>query len=81
MMLQIFISARRPIRFKAATCSVPFVVAGGGALGVDTGRYLRLGGIEHNRLLVSLCHALGRSDVVRFGLMDSGTGPLSGFFA
>lgn len=59
---------------------VPFVVAGGGGLGVDTGRYLQLGGMPHNRLLVSLCHALGREDITTFGPMDSGSGGIPGFF-
>ncbi|MFK7988452.1 MAG: DUF1552 domain-containing protein, partial [Sandaracinaceae bacterium] len=60
--------------------NVPFVVAGGGGLGVDTGRYLQLGGMQHNRLLVSLCQALGRPDIETFGPMDPGTGGIPGFF-
>ncbi|MBX7113652.1 MAG: hypothetical protein K1X64_04895 [Myxococcaceae bacterium] len=43
---------------------VPFVVAGGGAY--------------HNRLLVSVCHFMGRTEVNTFGNLDEGSGPLSG---
>ncbi|MEM1063051.1 MAG: DUF1552 domain-containing protein, partial [Planctomycetota bacterium] len=37
---------------------VPFVLVGGG-LGFKTGRSLDLGGVPHNRLLMSLAHAFG----------------------
>ena len=60
---------------------VPFVVAGGGNLGIDTGRFLRVGGMEHNRLLVSILHALGRTDLSQFGPMDAGSGPIPGLFS
>lgn len=60
----------------------------------DTGRYLRWGtyqgdgndwsgptGVPHNKLLVSLCHAMGLADVTSFGNLDDPdlmTGPLPG---
>ncbi len=59
--------------------NVPFVLAGGAGGAIETGRYLSFGGLEHNRLLVSICHAFGLSDVQSFGSTDVGTGPLPGF--
>jgi hypothetical protein len=55
--------------------SVPFVLAGGGCL--RTGRYATFGGAPHQKLLVSLCHALGL-DNQTFGDASHGTGPLEG---
>ncbi len=59
--------------------NVPFVLAGGAGGAIETGRYLQFGGVEHNRLLVSICHAFGLSDVTTFGSTDKGSGPLPGF--
>ncbi len=59
--------------------SVPFVLASGGG-GLATGRYLNFGGTSHNRLLVSICHALGL-DNNTFGDPTKGTGPLPELFA
>ncbi len=58
---------------------VPFVLAGGAGGAIETGRYLTYGGVPHNRLLVSLCHAFGLSEVTTFGSTDTGSGPLQGF--
>ncbi|TKD09474.1 DUF1552 domain-containing protein [Polyangium fumosum] len=58
--------------------SVPFVLAGGG--GLSTGRYLNFGGAPHNRLLVSVCQALGL-DNETFGDPQKGSGPLPELFA
>jgi hypothetical protein len=58
------------------TCeSVPWVLAGGGGTAWRTGRYLRLGGAKHTRVLVSLCHAFGL-ELQTFGDPASGSGPL-----
>jgi hypothetical protein len=57
---------------------VPFVLAGGAAGRLRMGRYLQYGGEAHNRMLVSICHAMGLTDVTSFGTTDGGTGPLSG---
>ncbi len=58
------------------TCqSVPWVLAGGGGVPWRTGRYLRLGGANHTRVLVSLCHAFGLENRT-FGDPASGSGPL-----
>lgn len=56
---------------------VPFVVAGGCAGAVRTGQFLSLPNVEHNRLYVSLCRAMGLTDVDRFGATDLGNGPLT----
>ncbi len=58
--------------------NVPFVVAGGGAKGVRSGRLLNAGGALHHRLLVSIAHFMGLADVTRFGDLDAGTGGLPG---
>jgi hypothetical protein len=57
---------------------VPFVLAGGAGGSVATGRYLQFADVPHNRLLVSLCHAMGVSDVDQFGTTDGGSGGLAG---
>jgi len=56
---------------------IPFVLVGGG-LGFRTGRSLYLPGVSHNRLLLSLAHAMGHTGLVRFGNPDyCGHGPLA----
>ncbi|MFT3921582.1 MAG: DUF1552 domain-containing protein [Myxococcales bacterium] len=58
--------------------NVPFVVAGGGAHGVQTGRYLKVPkGTYHNRLLVSAMRFMG-SNVDTFGTTDQERGSLPG---
>jgi len=56
---------------------VPFVLAGGAAGRLKTGRYLQYDGVDHNRLLVSLCQLMG-VNVDTFGKTDAGRGPLPG---
>jgi Protein of unknown function (DUF1552) len=54
----------------------PVVMAGGSGRVLKLGRYLRLRNIQsnervpHNRLLVSICHALGLGDIEYFGDRD-----------
>lgn len=48
--------------------NIPFVVLGGG-LGWRTGRSLKLGGVSHNRLLMSLAHGFGHR-IATFGNPD-----------
>lgn len=55
--------------------SVPFILAGGGHF--TPGRYLSFNGAPHQKLLVSLCQALGL-DNQTFGDPSKGTGPLEG---
>jgi len=57
---------------------VPFVLAGGAAGQLATGRWLQFNGTPHNRLLVSICQLLGLGDVETFGSTDTGRGPLAG---
>lgn len=58
--------------------NIPFVLAGGASGAVRPGRFLSYEDVEHNRLLVSLCHAMGLSDIDTFGSLDTGSGPLPG---
>lgn len=41
---------------------VPCVLAGGAGSGINPGRYIDLGGIEHQRVLQTVCHLMGVSD-------------------
>jgi hypothetical protein len=56
--------------------SVPFILAGASGY-LNAGHFLQLGGEPHQKLLVSLCHAMGL-DNATFGDPAHGTGPLSG---
>lgn len=58
--------------------SVPFVTTGGGVW--KTGRYLKFGGAPHQKLLVSICQAMGLKNMT-FGDGTKGQGPLEGLFA
>lgn len=61
---------------RAHVCTeVPFVLAGGGAF--TPGRYLRVNGAAHAKLLVSICHAMGLSNTT-YGNPAAGSGPLAG---
>jgi hypothetical protein len=61
----------------------PFIAAGGGCGAFKTGRFLQYDpkSVIHNRLLVSICHAMGVDDVTTYGLLDTGQGALDGFLA
>jgi hypothetical protein len=54
--------------------SVPFVLTGGGYF--TPGRYLKLNGAPHQKLLVSICQAMGL-DNQTFGDPSKGVGPLA----
>jgi len=57
---------------------VPWVLVGNG-LGFSMGRAADYGGVPHNRLLLALAHAMGHTDLTRFGNPDyCGDGPLTG---
>lgn len=58
--------------------SVPWVLAGGQYFGL--GRYLDFGGAPHQKLLVSICQAMGLGNQT-FGDATKGTGPLDGLTA
>jgi len=57
---------------------VPFVLLGGASGALDMGRYLQFDNVRHNRLLVSLCHAMGMDEQETFGNTDGGSGGLAG---
>jgi hypothetical protein len=62
--------------------NVPFVLAGGGAGALRPGRFLQVAqGTTHNRLLVSLCQAMGATAINSLGNTDPGSGPLTGLLA
>lgn len=56
---------------------MPFILAGGSAGGMATGRSLAFGGVPHNKLLVSIARFMG-VNVNSFGDQDSAPGPLPG---
>ncbi|MFM8578625.1 MAG: DUF1552 domain-containing protein [Planctomycetaceae bacterium] len=57
--------------------NIPWVLVGGG-LGFAGGGVVEFPGVPHNRLLVTLAHAMGHTGLVRFGNPDfCGEGPLS----
>jgi hypothetical protein len=57
---------------------IPWVLVGGG-LGFTSGRAIEFQGVPHNRLLMSLAHAMGHTGLARFGNPDHcGDGPLTG---
>ncbi len=57
---------------------VPWVLAGGGGGTLSGGRLLRYQDEPHNNLLVSVCQAMGLSDVTSFGIPGVCTGALGG---
>jgi hypothetical protein len=57
---------------------IPWVLVGGG-LGFTTGRAVDYHGVPHNRMLLALAHAMGHTEIERFGNPDfCGDGPLTG---
>lgn len=63
---------------RAHTCQdVPFILAGNAGGRWNTGRYLTFDGAPHQKLLVSICHAMGLTNPT-FGDPSNGTGPLDG---
>ncbi|MCA9649808.1 MAG: DUF1552 domain-containing protein [Myxococcales bacterium] len=57
---------------------IPFVLLGGAGGRLQMGRYLQYDSVRHNRLLVSLCHAMGLDGQTTFGNTDEGSGGLAG---
>lgn len=58
--------------------NVPFIFAGGAASGIRGGRYLKVTNTLTNRVLVTAAHAMGLTDIVKYGTTDTGSGPLTG---
>ena len=57
---------------------IPWLLAGGAGGSLKLGRFLSFKDQPHNNLLLSVCHAMGLSDVTSFGIPALCTGPLSG---
>jgi hypothetical protein len=60
--------------------SVPFILAGKAGGYLKTRRYSNFNGAPHQKLLVSICHAMGLTNLT-FGDPTHGTGPLDGLSA
>jgi len=58
---------------------MPFILAGGGAGSIRTGRLLEMGGRRHSDLLGSIAHAMGDGSVTTYG--QGGSGLISGLVA
>jgi hypothetical protein len=58
--------------------NIPWLLAGGGNSYFKMGRYIPYKDVAHNNLLLSVCHAMGLSDVTTFGVPELCTGPLPG---
>jgi hypothetical protein len=61
--------------------NIPWMLAGGAGGYFKTGRFLQYPDVPHNNLLVSVCNAMGFSDVTTFGIPGVCTGPLPGLTA
>jgi hypothetical protein len=62
--------------------NVPFMTAGNAGGYIKTGQALDIpASTSHNNLLLSLCHAMGLTDLTSFGNPKYCTGPLPGFAA
>jgi len=61
--------------------NIPWMLAGGAGGYFKTGRFLQYPDLPHNNLLVSICNAMGFSDVTTFGIPGVCTGPLAGLAA
>lgn len=57
----------------------PFVIAGSAGGAIRPGRMLTYEETGHSRMLLSICHAMGLTDLTSFGNLDAGNGPLSGW--
>ena len=69
----------QPVRTAASVVRVPFVLAGGSGC-FNTGQYLSFDGEPHNKLMVSICQAMGLTNDT-FGKASFGAGPLAGLLA
>jgi hypothetical protein len=61
--------------------NIPWLLAGGAGGYFKMGRYLQFKDQPHNNLLVSVCNAMGLSDVTTFGIPGVCTGALAGLAA
>ncbi len=56
--------------------NMPFVLAGSAGGAVQTGRFVTHEGVNHCRLLTTICQAMGLGEIDTFGNLDDGTGAL-----
>src|SRR5882724_9623736 len=61
--------------------NIPWLIAGSAGGTLNTGRSLQFADLPHNNLLISICNAMGLSDVTTFGIPGCCTGPLPGLVA
>lgn len=61
--------------------SVPYILAGGCGGRLNTGRFLTYEKASHTDLFITVCHALGFTDVNDFGHAGIAKGPLAGLLA
>jgi hypothetical protein len=61
--------------------NIPWMLAGGAGGYFKMGQYLQFQDVPHNNLLVSICNAMGFSDVTTFGIPGVCTGALPGLAA
>lgn len=66
-----------PLSNRHSKTNLPITMIGGGWY-FDTGQYKKYSREPHGKWLVSLCHAMGLTDVQTFGEPDSSRGPLPG---
>ncbi|MDQ3031531.1 MAG: DUF1552 domain-containing protein [Myxococcota bacterium] len=57
--------------------NMPWLLAGGSGSAMRMGRYVQYGDESHNRLLLSIAHAMGLTDLTTFGDPAHCSGPLS----
>ncbi|MDQ3034074.1 MAG: DUF1552 domain-containing protein [Myxococcota bacterium] len=57
---------------------MPYLIAAGAQTAIRTNRYVRHSGASHSELLVGIAHAIGRTEITRFGHPDVFDGPLGG---
>jgi Protein of unknown function (DUF1552) len=57
--------------------NIPWMLAGGAGGYFKTGQFLQYPDVPHNNLLVSICNAMGFSDVTTFGIPGVCTGALT----
>lgn len=55
----------------------PYLLAGSAGGAIRTGRYVQLDGRANNDLLLTICHALGQTDIEEFGEPEHNTGPIT----
>ena len=63
------------VGWQHSPTNIPFMIVGG-KWAFETGRYLQLDDASNNDLLTSICHAMGATDIEKFGDPQFCKGPL-----